>query len=56
MEKSDVFGLTQPFQLLGLAVVLSAMAFSGVSTLVASLETPEKNTVPNSQVELWRIN
>ena len=56
MEKSDVLGLTQPLQILGLAVVISSVAFSGLSTLVASSDTPSDTVVPNAQVELWQVN
>ena len=56
MEKSDVLRLTQPLQLLCLVIVLSSLAFSGLSSFMTSGDTPTENVVSRDQVELWKIN
>ena len=55
MNKNDVMRLTHPIQLLGLTIVLSSIAVSAASTLMASSDVESEAIVPTTQVELWKI-
>ena len=55
MNQGDVMSLTHPIKLLGMTVVLSSIAVSTFSMLMAGSGSEADNMVPTAQVELWKV-
>ena len=56
MSNEDVLRFIHPVGLIGLTVILSAIAFSGVRGLMANPASPPETFIPEPDVELWKVH